>query len=80
MPNDTMTPREAIEMMDRAIIEITDLRATIAMLAPKAEAYELLKGVINLFPKPSQGYGEDFVWRLKKRIEELQPKPAENAS
>lgn len=71
--------QEAIEMMNRCKHEIVSLKATIARLQPKADAYDNLAAIVRLFPQPSQGYGEDLVWVLDKRIRELTPKPAENA-
>jgi hypothetical protein len=71
-----MSNREAIEMMNRCKHEIAGLRAQIAGLAPRAEAYDNLVTVLRLLPRPSQGMGEDLVWVLDKRIQELQPKPA----
>lgn len=62
-------------MMQRCCHEIQDLRAQVARLQPKAEAYDNIAIILRLIPGPSQGYGEDFVYTLKKRIEELQPKP-----
>ncbi len=67
-----MDNKEAIEMMNRCMGEITSLRIINSELRPKADAYDNLAIVLNLLPKASQGYGEDLVWRLKKKIEELQ--------
>lgn len=72
----TISNAEAIEMMNRCKHEIMDLRATIDRLRPKADAYDNLATVLRLLPQPSVGMGEDMVWRLDKRIEELTPKPA----
>jgi hypothetical protein len=67
-----MEDREAKEMMLRSIHEIEDLRRQRAALAPQAEAYRVIAQIMTYLPQPSQGYGEDLVWRLKKRIEELE--------
>jgi hypothetical protein len=72
---DTIENREAIEMMNRCKHEIQNLRARIAALEPKADAYDKLAIVLGLLPRPSVGMGEDLVWTLDKRIRELQPKP-----
>lgn len=72
-----MSNKEAIEMMQRSMHEIQDLRARVATLAPKADAYDKLAIVLELLPKPSVGYGEDLVWRFQKRIKELQEVPAD---
>jgi len=70
---------EAIQMMNRCKQEILSLRAVIARLEPKADAYDNLVRVLRLLPQPSVGMGEDMVWVLDKRIRELKPKPdAEN--
>ena len=70
---------EAIQMMNRCKQEILSLRAVIARLEPKADAYDNLVSVLRLLPQPSVGMGEDVVWILDKRIRELEPKPeAEN--
>lgn len=66
---------EAIDMMVRAIADIQSLRSEVARLKPKADAYDSISIILNLLPKPSQGYGEDLVWRLQKRIKELQEVP-----
>lgn len=69
--------QEAIEMMNRCKHEIMQLRAEVQALRPKAEAYDNFAIVLHLLPQRSVGMGEDIVWTLNKRIEELQPKPAE---
>lgn len=70
-----MTDNDVIDMVQRCIEEISMLRAANAELAPKAEAYDTIRSILNLLPRPATGYGEDIVWRLKKQIAELQPKP-----
>lgn len=76
--SETITNQEAIQMMNRCKSEIVNLKAAIAHLQPKADAYDNLAAIVRLLPQPSQGYGEDLVWVLDKRIRELTPKPAEN--
>lgn len=72
---------ELIEVMKRCSGEIKSLRAEIARLQPKADAYDKLSIVLNLLPRQSQAYGEDLAWRLDQRIAELskqpEPEPAE---
>lgn len=70
-----MTNAEAIEMMNRCKAEIQSLRSVITRLQPKADAYDNLVAIVRLLPQPSVGMGEDLVWILDKRIQELQPKP-----
>ena len=70
---------EAIQMMNRCKQEILSLRAVIARLEPKADAYDNLVRVLRLLPQPNVDINEDVVWILDKRIRELKPKPdAEN--
>ena len=66
---------EALQMMNRCVHEIEQLRRERDALAPRAEAYGALLAVLNLLPQPSRGMSEDIVWALKKRIEALTPKP-----
>jgi hypothetical protein len=77
---DTIENNEAIEMMNRCKHEIANLRAEIGRLKPKADAYDSVAAVLRLLPQQSVGAGEDLVWILDKRIRELTPKPAENAT
>jgi hypothetical protein len=73
-----MNNRDVIDMAQRCIEEIDRLRAQVDRLAPKAEAYDLLRDVVNGMQKGNSiGYGEDLVWRLKKQIEELRVEPSE---
>ena len=67
--------QEAIEMMNRCKQEISNMRATIDRLKPKADAYDNLVVVLGLLPRQSIGMGEDLVRVLDKRIRELQQKP-----
>lgn len=78
---DTIDNREAIEMMQRVIADIKQLRNQRTELEPKAEAYEVIKAIIGLLPKQSwsRGYGEDLVWVLEKRIRELSPQEPPSA-
>ncbi len=71
-----MNDKEAIEMMHRCIEEIETQRRVVERLSPKAEAYEVIRDIVRMQPRTSQGYSEDLVWLLKKKITELQPKPA----
>lgn len=77
----SMNDQEALEMMKRCREEILQQRRIIDQLAPKAQAWDQMCKVLNLLPQPSHGYGEDFAWRLEKRIAELKvamtkPEPA----
>lgn len=71
----TMTDRDTADMIQRCIEEIEGQRREIATLRPRAEAYTTITQILGLLPQPSQGYGEDLVWRLKRELAELQPKP-----
>ena len=72
---ETMDVKEALDMMNRCKHEIMGLRAQIDRLTPKADAYDKLAIVLGLLPRQSVGIGEDLVWVLDKRMQELQPKP-----
>lgn len=67
--------QEAIEMMNRCKHEITNLRAEIGRIRPKADAYDNIAAVLRLLPQPGVAMGEDLVWILDKRIRELTPAP-----
>jgi hypothetical protein len=56
-----MYDKEVVEMMNRCLHEIENLKRQRDYLAPQAEAYALLRDVVRLIPKPSQGYGEGDV-------------------
>lgn len=73
MPGDTITNKEAIDMMNRCKEEIRSLRSVIDRLKPKAEAYDNLATLLRLLPQQSVAMGEDVVWILDKRIRELTP-------
>lgn len=75
-----MHDKEAIEMMNRCLHDIEDLRRQRDILAPRAEAYEVIRTVVGLLPKLSQGYSEDIAWTLKKKIKELQEKDGKSSS
>lgn len=76
-----MHDNQAIQMMQRCVEEITSLRGRLAIIEPKAEAYDLLSKVVGFVGDGgiSRGHGEDIVWRLKRQIEELTPQPADDA-
>lgn len=73
MPGDTITNKEAIDMMNRCKEEIRSLRSVIDRLKPKADAYDNLATLLRLLPQQSVAMGEDVVWILDKRIRELTP-------
>lgn len=60
------------QMLNRLGGEIKELQATVAALAPKAEAYDLLKKVLGLVPGPSQGYGEDIHWVIRTELTKIE--------
>lgn len=75
-----MKDQEAIEMMRRASAEIKGLRQRIEHLQPLADAYENMAALISVAIQPkSVGMGEDLVWRLDKRIREIEEQLAEAA-
>lgn len=73
-----MNRTDTIQMMARCKNEIQMQRTAIAALSPKAEAYDLIKQILGLLPKQSQGYGEDMVYKLERAIlEEAKVEKAE---
>ena len=72
-----MRDKDAKQMMQRCAEEIKTLRRINAELAPKADAYDTLRQVLNLLPQPPQGYGEDLVWKLEQAIKEIETADAE---
>lgn len=71
-----MNDKEAIEMMQRCLHEIEMQRRQIDFLTPRADAYEIVSIVARgLAPRQGGAMSEDITWRLRKKIEELQPKP-----
>lgn len=71
-----MHDKEALDMMTRCKEEILSLRRVIDVLRPKADAYDDISKVLSLLPGKSIGMGEDLVWRLDKRIREMQENAA----
>lgn len=64
--------QEFIEMARRASSDIKELRAQIAYLQPKAEAYDYLTTVLRLVPdQRRQTMSEDLAYMLDKRVAEL---------
>ena len=73
-----MDDQEAIQMMNRCVHEIRDLRRQVDQLQPMAQAYDVIRTITGLIPQPGQGMSPDIVWELEKRIKDLQPKPENN--
>ena len=71
-----MEDHEAIQMMQRCVHELRQLRKDRDALRAKAEAWDILSTVVGLIPGRGISMDEDLAWRLEKHIEELQPKPA----
>lgn len=67
-----MNDQEAMEMMARCVSEIRELRRRIDQLQPKADAYDNIAAILHLLPRQGVGMAEDLVWRLEKRMLELQ--------
>lgn len=67
-----MRDKDAIDMMRRCAEEIKGLRKAQDVLGPKAEAYDLINKIMGLVPGLSRGYGEDLVWKLERKIKELE--------
>jgi hypothetical protein len=72
----TMQDKEAIEMMQRCVIEMRQLRERLGFLSVQGEAYTVIRDLVRL-ASPRGGIesmGQDLVWTLQKRIEELEKK------
>ena len=63
-----VTKDEFLAMATRASEEIKQLRAHIAFLAPKAQAYDSIAVVLSLLPQQHQGMGEDLAALLDRRV------------
>lgn len=65
--------REMAEMAERGAVEIAGLQFTLRALEPKAEAYELMRKLINVAfdDHNTMGYQEDIASMMRKRAEEL---------
>jgi len=59
-------------MMKRASAEIKELRAQIADLRPRADAYDRLAQVLDLLPERSSGIAEDVARLLDRRVADLE--------
>lgn len=70
--DEAMGEQEQLQMMRRAEQEIVDQRRRNAELAPKAEAYDTIRQILDMCPQRSAGMGEDVAWRLGKRIAEIE--------
>lgn len=68
---------ETREMMRRCADELKYLRRRIDELAPKAEAYDMLRQVLGLLPHPPTAVRADLIWLLEKRLGELEKEEAE---
>lgn len=69
------------ELMLRASEEIRMLRRRNELLEAKVGTMELFATVLNTRPwAPSQGYGEDIVWRIEKALQEAEAPPINSAA
>ncbi len=71
-----VTKEEFLNMARRASDEIKQLRAEIAFLLPKAQAYDALQMVLGMIPRQRQGAGEDLAALLDRRVEFISKVPA----
>lgn len=67
-----MNDREAIDMMHRCKAEIQSLRRANVELAPKADAYDTIRQILDMMPRRAVGMTEDIVWSLERRIADLE--------
>jgi hypothetical protein len=70
-PVTEVTTEEFIHVARRASDEIKALRAQIALLTPKAQAYDGMMTILGLVPPLSRPMGVDFAYSLDRRIEAL---------
>lgn len=68
-----MDNKEIINSLNAAVEEITSLRGRLAILIPKAQAFDGIMQILDMLPQQPQGYGLDIAWQLRKLITELQP-------
>jgi uncharacterized membrane protein YccC len=69
---EAMPEGEQIDMMRRASSEIKQLRLSNAELAPKADAYDTIRQILDMVPQRSRGMAEDIAWRLDRRIDQIE--------
>ena len=62
---------ESMAIAAQAREEIVRLRHEVAVLRPKAEAYDTLRAFSELLPRPSQGYAPCAVHALDKHMARL---------
>lgn len=60
-----------IGMLNRVADEMRFLRKVNSELAPKAEAYDTLRQVLDMAPQRSRGMAEDLVSMMDRRREDL---------
>lgn len=69
-----MNIADTIAMLNECRDEIASLRGQIAIMAPKAEAYDAMLQVLGMMQQPNRAYGEDFLGNLDRRLRELNAK------
>jgi hypothetical protein len=67
-----MMTNEFVSMGRRVSAEIKLLRRYNQLLAPKAEAWDMLTTVLRLLPQPNPPLSEDLALLIDKRLAELQ--------
>jgi hypothetical protein len=73
---DQTIPYSAKDTLLRCKDEIQMLRSQIERLAPKAEAYDTLRQVLDLLPTRSGGYGPDVLWQIDSLLAQVAPLPS----
>lgn len=75
-----MTNKDALLMLGVLREEILSLRAHIARLQPKAEAYELISKILHVTVKDqSGGEGEDVLWKIDTQRRKIEAEEKELA-
>lgn len=68
-----MTNRDALQMLSVLREEILSLRAHVARLQPKAEAYELISKILHVTVKDQGGgMGEDVLWKIDEQRRKIE--------
>ncbi len=60
------------DLLERAVLEIQQLRQANQIMGAKVEVMDLFALVLNTKPNyPSQGMTEDIAWKMQRRIDDM---------
>ena len=72
-----MENAEVLQLIRRCTDEIKTLRKQIDHLQPKAEAYDAMLTILRMVPCGGMvGRGEDLVWLLDRKVQEIEHEEA----